>query len=266
MIKDFTVGKKVALVFGVIIAVLSFMAGRAHAEEGELGVTLDLSYWSKWLSKGAYGYGSHGGLFKTLDLDLYGTGFGLNIKHRNATSSGYVDQQRIDWRPYYKSQAFEDESYATKYNISVGYEHYTGLAHNVANTTYEWILAFSWPNLIQNGIVPKYIAHYEYPAGSGYVHNDVTGWVHRFGLGYDLDVPELPSPLSLSGEIAYTDGIGGKAKDSDWSYASFGILTKFSLTDNLTFTPAVYYQITMDKSINPDKDLIYCVLGTKYKF
>lgn len=238
----------------------------AQAEEDQLGVTLDLTYTSKWLSKGAYGYGHQGGLFKTIDLDFYGTGFGLKVTHRNATASGYVDSQRFDYRPYYKSKLFEGETYATAYNLSVGYEHYTGLARDVANTTYEWIFAFSWPNLIPEGIVPKYILHYEYPAGSGYVHNDVTGWVHRFGLGYDLDIPELPSPLNISGEVAYTDGIGGKTNDSDWSYAVFGLSTKFNLTDNLSFVPGVYQQITMDKSINPDKDLTYCMLSMKYKF
>ena len=40
------------------------------AEEGKLGVTVDLTYSSKWLTKGAYGYGSHGALFKTIDLDF----------------------------------------------------------------------------------------------------------------------------------------------------------------------------------------------------
>ena len=131
------------------------------AEEGELGVTVDLTYSSKWLTKGAYGYGGHGALFKTIDLDLYGTGLGLKVTHRNATSSGYVDKQRFDYRPYYKSTLFEGETYATNYNISVGYEHYTGLARDVANTTYEWIFVFSWPNIIPEGIVPKYQAHYE---------------------------------------------------------------------------------------------------------
>jgi hypothetical protein len=237
-----------------------------QAEEGELGVTLDLSYWSKWLSKGFYGYGQQGALFKTIDLDLYGTGFGMKVTHRNATASGYVDMQRIDYRPYYKSKLFEGEPYATNYSLSCGYEHYTGLAKSVANTTYEWILALSWPNLIPEGIVPNYKAHYEYPAGSGYTHDDVTGWVHRFGLGYDLDVMELPAPLYISGEVAYNDGLGGTAKDHDWSYAAFGLATKFSLTDNLTFVPCVYYQITIDKSTNPDKDLTYCVLSMKYKF
>jgi hypothetical protein len=255
--------KKTILLTALILLALG---DAVRAEEGQLGVSLELSYWSKWLSKGAYGYGGHGGLFKTLDLDLYGTGFGVQVIHRNSTSGGYVDKQRIDYKPYYKSIVFEDEPYATNYNLSVEYEHYTGLARKVANTTYEWILALSWPNIISEGIVPKYIAHYEYPAGSGYAHDDVTGWVHRFGLGYDLDVIELPSPLSISGEIAYTDGLGGKAKDSDWSYAAFGLSTKFNLTDNLTFTPGIYYQITMAKKVNPDKDLTYGVLSMKYKF
>ena len=183
------------------------VVGTAQAEEGQLGVTLDLTYMSKYMTKGAEVYGQQGALFKTIDLDLYGTGFGVKVTHRNATASGYVDKQRFDYRPYYKSVLFEGESYATNYNISAGYEHYTGLARDVANTTFEWIFAFSWPNLTPHGIVPNYIAHYEYPAGSGYTHHDVAGWVHRFGLGYDLDVTELPEPLYLSGEIAYRDGL-----------------------------------------------------------
>ena len=251
----------------LLTIVLSLLAANmAQAEEDKLGVTLDLSYWSKWLSKGFYGYGGHGGLFKTIDLDLYGTGFGLKVTHRNSTSSGYVDRQRFDYRPYYKSTLFKDETYSTNYNLSVGYEHYTGLDRHKAPTTFEWIFAFSWPNIIPNGIVPKYQAHYEYPAGSGDTFHYITGWVHRFGLGKNIEVDVLPEALHISGEIAYTDGLGGNTVDHDWSYAAFGLSTKFNLTDNLTFVPGVYHQITMDKSINPDKDFTYCVLSMKYKF
>ena len=249
-----------------IVILLLVTNSMAQAQENQLGVTLDLTYSSKWLTKGMYGYGQQGALFKTIDLDFYGTGLGLEVTHRNSTSSGYVDMQRFDYRPYYKSTLFEGETYATTYNLSVGYEHYTGLARDVANTTFEWIFAFFWPNIMPDGLIPNYIAHYEYPAGSGYTHHDVTGWTHRFGLGYNLNVTELPQALYISGEIAYTDGLGGKTKDHDWSYAAFSLSTKFNLTDNLTFTPGVYYQITMDKSINPDKDLTYCILSMKYKF
>ena len=123
--------------FFLVIAVLLGSVGLAHAQEDKLGVIFDLTYMSKYMSKGTEAYGQQGALFKTIDLDLYGTGFGVKVTHRNALASGYVDKQRFDYRPYYKSQLFESKSYATNYNISVGYEHYPGLARNVANTTFE---------------------------------------------------------------------------------------------------------------------------------
>jgi len=246
-----------------IIVLLLSTAGLAQAKDDKLGVTFDLTYMSKWLSKGAEVYGQQGALFETIDLDLYGTGFGVKVTHRNATASGYVDKQRFDFRPYYKSQLFEGESYATNYNISCGYEHYPGLARNKANTTFEWIFAFSWPDILPEGFTPRYIAHYEYPAGSNYEYSYITGWVHRFGLGYDMTVPELPKPLHLSAEVAYTDGLGGAAHD--WSHATFGISTGLKITDNLSFVPGLYHQVSMDDSVCR-RDVTYCILSMKYGF
>jgi len=258
--------KKIILLTAMFL--LSVVA-TAQAEEGQLGVTLDLQYRSKWLSKGKYGYGTQGAIFKITDLNFYDSGFGVKVTHRNATASGYVDKQRFDYRPYYKSVLFEDESYATNYNISAGYEHYPGLARNRSNTTWEWIFAFSWPNIIQQRIVPQYIAHYEYAAGSNYTKSPSggdmpSGWVHRFILGYDVEMTELPVPLHLSSELAYTDGLGGAAHD--WSYAVFGASTIIEIADNLSFVPGIYYQISMEDSVNTDKDLTYCILSMKYKF
>ena len=250
----------------MLLATLFWMSatGLAHAQQKELHVTYDFSYLTKWLSKGAEAYGQQGATFNTIDVDLYGTGFGVRVIHRNATSSGYVDKQRFDYQPYYKSRLFETEPYALNYSIAVGYEHYYGLDRAKANTTFEWIYAFSWPNLIPNGPVPRYIAHYEYPAGSGHVNRGVTGWVHRFGFDYDMKTSLLPQPLRVSSEIAYTDGLGGAAHD--WSYANFGLSSKFKLTQNLTFIPAVYQQISMDKSVSRRKDITYAILSMRYKF
>ena len=245
------------------VLMITIGSAAAIAQEGRLGVTFDLTYTSKWMSKGAEAYGQQGGLFKTIDVDLYGTGFGVKVTHRNATASGYVDNQRFDYRPYYRNQLFEGEHYATNYNLSVGYEHYPGLARNVANTTYEWIFAFSWPNILPNGIVPGYIAHYEYPAGSNYNHSNITGWVHRFLLGYDMTVPELPEPLHLSGELAYTDGLGATAHD--WSYFTTGLSTRFKINDNLAFIPGLYHQISMEDTVSK-RDVTYAILTMKYKF
>ena len=249
----------------LLTVVIGLMAlSRAQAEEGKLGVTFDLTYTSKWLSKGVEGYGQKGGLFKTIDIDLYGTGFGVKVTHRNATSTGYVDKQRFDYRPYYKSTLFEDTNWATNYNLSVGYEHYTGLARHKANTTYEWIFAFSWPNILSNGLVPSYIAHYEYPAESSEAFNHITGWVHRFGLFYDFRVKDIPNALRLSSEIAYTDGLGGASHD--WSYAVFGLSTVLKLGENASFVPGIYQQVSMDDSVNKRKDVTYTMLSFKYAF
>ncbi len=260
--------KKVVL---TTILILVSTAGITMAENGnkELGVTLDLTYMSKWLSKGVEAYGSQGGLFKTIDIDLYGTGFGIKTTHRNALGDGYVDNQRFDFRPYYTNTAFAGESYATNYNIGVGYEYYPGLARNRSNTTWEWIFAFSWPELLPENFVPGYIVHYEYAAGENYTKTPSggdmpSGWVHRFILGYDFHTPDLPNPLHLSSELAYTDGLGGA--EHDWSYATFGLSTKFLITENMTFIPGVYHQVSMEDSVNKHNDVTYCKLSMRYKF
>lgn len=235
-----------------------------NAHEKKLGVTFDLTYTSKWLSKGIEAYGSKGGLFKSVDFDFYGTGFGLKVTHRNATSSGFVDSQRIDYRPYLKGSLFDNTKYLIKYDIGVSYESYTGLSRNKANTTYEWMNSFYFPNLLSCGLVPGYIFYYEYPASSGNANRRNNGAVHAFLLGYDMKVPELKNPLKLSTELAYYDGLANRV--SDWAYFTVGIATRFDITDNLTFVPGVYHQLTMDESISKHKDITYTMLSMKYKF
>ena len=232
--------------------------------EKQLGVTFDLTYMSKWLSKGAEAYGSRGGLFETVDVDFYGSGFGVKVTHRSATASGYVNSSRFDYRPYYKNKLFTDSKYVMNYDISVGYEHYYKISPANANTTWEWIFAFSWPKLIGYGFTPKYIAHYEYPAKSNRNFRNRAGWAHRFIMGYDMKINQLPKPLNLSAELTYNDGLGGVP--SDWSYFTLGMGTAFSITENLSFHPGLYHQVTLDRSICKHKDVTYCRLSMRYKF
>jgi opacity protein-like surface antigen len=255
--------KRILLVTVILLSTASLATAAETEQEKKLGITYEEQYHSKWLSKGAEAYGQQGAFFEILDIDLYGSGFGLQVIHRHATGSGYVNKQRFDYRPYVKGELFKEKPYAMKYDIGVEYEHYPRLATHKSFTSYEWIFAFSWPNILPKGFVPSYIAHYEYP-----VHHDqrlnFTGWVHRFKLDYNMNVSQLPKPLCLSSEVAYTDGLGGASHD--WSYAVFGLGTKFDITKNLTFSPGVYQQITMDKSVAKRKDITYCILSMKYKF
>jgi hypothetical protein len=256
--------KRILLTAIVLLSTAPLVAAEQEKEQKkELGITYEEQYHSKWLSKGVEAYGQQGAFFEIIDLDLYSSGFGLQVIHRHAIGSGYVKKQRFDYRPYFRGELFKEKPYAMKYDIGVEYEHYPRFATHKSYTSYEWQFGFSWPNILPKGFVPSYIAHYEYPVK----HNqrlNFAGWVHRFKLDYYMDVPQLPKPLCLSSEVAYTDKLGGAS--SDWSYATFGLGTKFDITKNLTFTPGVYQQITMDKSISKRKDITYCILSMKYKF
>jgi hypothetical protein len=257
--------KREILLLSVLVLVMGVSVSQGQeTEKGKLGVTLDVTYMSKWMSKGKEGYGQQGGLFKTIDLDFWGTGFGAAVTHQEATASGWVNKERFNYKVYYGNNLFEHEAYKTKYKINWIYKNYPDQPRNAKNSQ-EWKFVLSWPELLPGGLIPKYTAHYEYPAGSNYDNRAITGWIHRFGLGYKLSVPELTEPLNLSAEIAYRDGSGGGAVDHDWSHAIFGISTKFKINDNLSFVPGLYHQISMDDSVCK-RDVTYCVLSMKYKF
>ena len=133
------------------------------------------------------------------------------------------------------------------------------------STLIEWEFAFSWPDLVPGGLVPSYVACVEYPAGSGYNNRANGGWWHLLGLGYALDVDGLSNPLNLSAHLAYRDGLGGGATDHDWSHATLGVSTAFSVAENLTVVPGLYYQISMDDSVC-NRDVTYVALSMQYKF
>jgi hypothetical protein len=72
----------------------------------------------------------------------------------------------------------------------------------------------------------------------------------------------------LHSEVVFNDGVDprGLGVDHDWSNAVFGVATDFELAENVIVTPGVYHQVTMDKTINDDKDETWFTLGMTYKF
>lgn len=251
----------------LIAMVLLSIAAIGYAEEKKLGVALDVTYGSRWLSDGAEVYSEDGAVHETLSLDLYGTGFGVAVTHHSATASGWVDKQRLDYKVFYGNSLFDGEAYRTKYKAIWEYWNWYDRARTIGNSQ-RLRFEFSWPELLGNGLVPKYTASYCYPAGSGYGNNKTSGWLHIFGLDYNISAFDLPNPVKLSADVTYRDGSGcttASPKDHDWSHATFGLSTKFKLADNLSLTPGIYYQATMDKSLS-DRDILYTMVSLKYKF
>jgi len=276
----------------VLLAAIVVMASTALLQaQGELHGYFDLTYQSKYLWRGIDVYGDKSAIQPTLMLDLYDTGFSFGVEGHRANSSGFETTERWDFTLYYKNGLFMDESYATQYMVWWRYFYHpdapldgipTGLSGDVDLQELAAVLA--WPKILPvEGLVPAYALIKLWPHESGTFvgsqdiaglsNGTASGFAHVFMLDYALPVedllPDMPEQvLNLHTEVIFNDGVDprGLGVDHDWSNAVFGVSTDFKLDENVTFTPGLYYQVTMDKTINDDQDELWCTLGMRYSF
>jgi len=232
------------------------------AEETKPEITLDATYVSRFIDKGFDCYrNNHSGIQPSIDIDLYNTGFGIKVNWFRANSAGFENDEKLDYRAYYYNSFCEDKAYAMDYKVSWIYHNFTDSPKKAANSQ-EIEAEFEWPKICPWGIVARYVVSSEWAAGSNYENHAEGGWIHILGIGYDLSMPSLlenraQQQVHLSADIAYNDGTGANCNaqantgvDHDWSHAVLGISTEFEITDDLTFTPGIYYQVSMDDSVN----------------
>jgi len=273
---------------GVLLAavVLFCVVGFAQAQNSELHGSVDLTYQSKYIWRGFDVYNDKSAVQPSLDLDLFGTGFGFNIMGHRANSSGYEAAERWDYSLYYQNGVFQDEAYALMYRLGWVYYNFPELSQSDADLQ-EIHTVISLPKVIPGGLVPSYVLVKLWPnSGGAWVASNLdlstsppqpsrgsaSGWAHIFMLDYPLTVggilPDTPEQvLNLHAEFVYNDGVGpaGQDVDHDWSNAVFGISTGFDLLEELVLTPGVYHQISMDSSVN-DQNETWANLSLTYKF
>jgi hypothetical protein len=272
----------------VLFAAIVLLATTALVQaQDDLHGSIDLTYQSKYLWRGIDVFGDKSAIQPTVMLDLYGTGFGVSLQGHRANSSGYETTERWDATLFYKNALYMDESYATQYMIWWRYFYFPdapldGLAAGASGDIdlQEMAAVLSFPKILpMEGLVPSYVLVKLWPAesgtfvGSGGPPGTASGFAHIFMLDYGLPIedllPNMPEQvLKLHSEIVFNDGVDprGIGVDHDWTNAVFGVSTDFELKENVTLTPGIYYQLTMDDSINPDNDETWCTLGLKYAF
>lgn len=271
------------------VAIVLFVAtGLSWAEKGELHGGIGATYSTKYIWRGFDVYPDKSAIHPFIDLDLFGTGFGINITAHKANSSGYESTQRWDYNVYYQNRAFVDEIYQMNYRFGYVYYNYPKLSSHKSwkpgrmgsIDLQELHGIFSFPKILPvEGLVPTYVLVKLWPSNSGTLVGSASpsggtasGFAHIFMLDYGLNitcpVTGGDRKLNLHSELVYNDGVGpnGANVDNDWSNAVFGISTDFDLKPNLIFTPGLYHQITMDKSVNADKDETWASLTLMYKF
>jgi hypothetical protein len=279
--------KEKMLVSTVFLLVLGSFA---QAQDGDLHGALDLTYQSKYLWRGFDVYGDKSAVQPSIDLDLYGTGLGLRAEGHRANSSGHENTERWDYTLYYRNALFAGEAHATNYMIGYRYFNYPqqsshsrgGVNPETGTFDIQEVHAIlSWPSILPvEGLVPTYVLVKLSPVNSGTMvggrspsTGTASGFAHIFMLDYGMPIqgllPDIPEQtLHLHSEVVFNDGVGpaGQNADHDWSNAVFGISTGFNLSDNIVLTPGVYYQATMDSSVNDDKDETWMALSMMYKF
>jgi hypothetical protein len=272
--------KKKAILLTVVIL---FSTGPlTQAQEGEISGTVDLTFVSKYIWRGFDIYGNDSGIQLGTDIKISDTGFGLKTLWSRANESGFENLEEFDVTLYFNKLVYEDETYATNYTFGWTYYGYPDEPSSVRNYQ-EFLLSLVWPKICPAGFVPSYTIVYMWPAEEGSPMNDNGGWLHILGIGYDLTVPplvpELPEQvLHLSANLVYNGGVGAAyvgdplavpvgdgTVDHDWSHFLFGATTDIDLGNNLAFCPGLYYQASMEDTVNSE-DETWVSLSLKYKF
>jgi hypothetical protein len=259
--------KKVILLTAVILLSATTFA---QAQDGLTG-TVDVTYLSQYIWRGFEMYGNQSAIQPSIDLDLYGTGLGLNVLWSRANSSGYESEEELRLNLSYGNSLYEYETYATNYKVGWTYYYFPDgpWAPGAISSDYEEMYAtLSWPEIFPEGVVPSYTVIKMWASKGGSPASAVSGWLHILGLGYDLPIegllPDTPEQiLHLSAAMVYNDGVFGV--DRDWSHAVFGVSTDFDLGNDCTLRPGLYYQSSWESDVNPS-DEFWASVGVSYAF
>ena len=254
--------------------VLLSIAGLAPAEDqAQLGIDVDATLVSKYIWRGYDLFDDHGAFQPSVNVDLFGTGFSVNVwgsiplgTGSNNQSGGINQWQEYDYTVAYGCSVFEDQPYALDFGINYIYYHFPKLNHMA--DTQEIGTSVAMPNLIKIGdiaLVPSYYVGKLWPTSSGVA--DVAGGFHTLAMSCDLPVPcplrkDTQQVFSFFTDITYNDG--AFAADHDWSHSTMGVSTGIEVGP-VTVTPALYYQISMDDSVN-DEDELWGGLSVSYSF
>ena len=249
----------------LIVVVLLSTAGLIQAQEDKLGITLDATYVSKYIWRGIDKLDDVSAFQPSINFDIGDTGLSFNVWASYAGSGGLtrggtsrVNLTEYDYTVAYKFDLYEGQSYATNVTANYIYYDYPDEPSKVRDAQ-EMGVGFAWPNLCPAGVVPSYYVGKIWESRSdSALTGEFGGWVHVFGLGYDLTVPGLAPDMteqvvSLSFAAVYNDGFAGATVDHDWSHILLGASTSFDIGPG-SFAPGLYYQISMDDSVNTEDE------------
>jgi opacity protein-like surface antigen len=292
--------------FLLVAVVLLVTIGSAVAAEpptpggflhGDIGYTYNtLEVWRGYLT-----YGHHSSSHLFINTNFGDTGFGLDVQTQRANASGsnpdglgYNNEQRWDYTLRYSNVLEADQTLETRYIVGYRYFNFPEMSSHTRFSSpsepgsidlQEVFAGFSFPKLFGiKGLVPSYVLIKGWPSNSNTLvgarnpnGGTYSGFAHVFMLDYALPTKGFitdEQTFNFHMETVYNGAVdprpGGGYTDHDWTHVLLGVSTDFDLGHDLTFTPGVYHQITMEddpvKGVNPDHNMTWASLTVKYKF
>jgi uncharacterized protein (TIGR02001 family) len=252
----------------LMLTLLSTLAAAAFAaeaqpvaavEENPMVFTLDASYVTKYIWRGFDVLDDKAAFQPSVNLALE-NGMFFNVwasyagASKNDGSVSTVDATEYDYTVGY-ANSFGEDCFVTNYSIGWRFYDYIDKASNDGDMQ-EGFVELSWPNLIGNGLTPKYAYYHMWASeGSGDVRAN-GGPIHVAGMDYNWTFESAPElPMTFSSAAVYNDGTGGQSVDSDWSHILWGLSTNFRCPlTNAKVTPSIWYQTSMDDSVNKNDE------------
>ena len=238
--------------------------------QGSFGITWQSTY--IWRGFDVYADDNGAVQFDT-KLDLFDTGFGLNVVGHRANKSGFENGERWDYNIYYGNVLFPDSPDATHYRVGFVHYNYPELGSETRDL-HEMHAVLYWPLTAgQAQIVPGYAVIGAWPAHSGSTLGpNASGFLHAFMFDYVFSVPgsivDAPEQtFKVHGELVYNDEwhLTSRNVDSDWSHALLGVSADIPVGFGFTITPSVYQQISMEKTVN-DENEAWLSIAARYSF
>ncbi len=259
-------------ILAITALVLAFAPAAMAADD--IKVSVETTYLTRYLFYGIDRYADNDGAIQpAVTLDFGDTGFSAKVLGSWSTKSMHQNAEDFQYSLLYAG-SFGDGPLATSYVANYTYYDVFGNNSKDADLQEAGIL-FAWPNVCAMGIVPHYRVVNIWQTSSDNVISPAgavpttAGFVHAFGAAYSFTTPGIingtaEQTFNVVADLVYNDGFGAASVDHDFTHAVVGISTAVPVGE-LTVVPALYYQISMDDSVNRS-DEIYGGVTVKYSF
>ncbi len=236
----------------IMIMAAACLTGTVQAQsEGEMGVTVEATYMTKYLWHGVDMLDNMGAFAPSVNVDLGDSGFYVGVKYIIPIGGGNAygefplsDLNEWDYWVGYKGQAMIGE--ATQLDYDLSYTYYdmgtirpvSGVPAKLSGRDadmQELAFAVKMPNIFAIGVYPRYRVAYLFEPGGSEV--GIFGFEHVFGMGYDFTVADV----QMNSGLDFVYDAGAVYDTHEWSRMVAGLSATFDLGMG-KLVPGVYYQ------------------------